>query len=274
MRRVTLEQMARFRTLNDFFSKAPGGGSHPSFGGPTVVTHKYAHGAQFVDNAGGGSINRICAPACGTTSNDFSLSQQWWSNGSLATNNLQTVEGGWQVYPYLWQTSKPCLFIYFTMANYAPGSGCYNLLCSAFVQTDANFVLGGALEAGYDLDMMWTFWGDRWQLWTRLTTPQFLVAGYYPASIFGGGPMSTGANYLDVGGETSGVNVWPQMGNGNAPPNPNTAFHSYVTFYPKSGGAMQPANLTLDAPSPCYGVLGERPPGNNVAFGGPGGTNC
>jgi neprosin-like protein len=239
MRRVTLEQITRFRTLNDFFSKAPGGGSHPSFGGPADVVHKYAHAAQFVDNVGGGSFNTIFAPTCGTTANDFSLSQQWWSNGNPATNNLQTVEGGWQVYPYLWQTPLPCLFIFYTNANYTPGSGCYNLLCPAFVQAAGHFVLGGALESdGFSLDMVWTFWGDRWQLWTRYVSDDdgFLLAGYYPVSIFRGGPMSTGANYLDVGGETSGDGVWPPMGCGNKPPNRLVAVHGGVSYGPKSGG--------------------------------------
>jgi len=40
-------------------------------------------------------------------------------------------------------------------------------------------VLGGALESdGVTLDMVWTFWGDRWQLWTRyIADDGFLLAG-------------------------------------------------------------------------------------------------
>jgi hypothetical protein len=51
-------------------------------------------------------------------------------------------------------------------------------------------VLGGALESdGFTLDMVWTFSGDRWQLWTRYVADDgFLLAGYYPVSIFDGGP--------------------------------------------------------------------------------------
>jgi hypothetical protein len=72
-------------------------------------------------------------------------------------------------------------------------------------------VLGGALESdGFTLDMVWTFWGDRWQLWTRYVADDgFLLAGCYPVSIFGGGPISTGAIFMRS--STTASASWPAV---------------------------------------------------------------
>jgi hypothetical protein len=51
-------------------------------------------------------------------------------NGST----LQTAEVGWQVYPQKYGNSYPTLFIYWTADGYNR-TGCYNLDCSAFIQT-------------------------------------------------------------------------------------------------------------------------------------------
>jgi hypothetical protein len=67
-----LEEVMPFRTLRDFFTRAPAGGSHPRFGCPTTTIHKYAHGYQTVNNA---SLNLICAPPVGIVNTDFSSSQ-------------------------------------------------------------------------------------------------------------------------------------------------------------------------------------------------------
>jgi len=90
--------------------------------------------------------------------------------------------------------------------------------------------------------------------------------------------MSTGANYLDVGGETSGDGVSPPMGNGNKPPNRLVAMHGGVSYGPKSGGAWRGPTLNGETTSP-YAVQVTYPQYGNkittqVAFGGPGGTNC
>ena len=47
-----------------FFSKAPGGGQHPRFGGPrSAAKHKWANAYQNIANVGGASAIQICMPA-------------------------------------------------------------------------------------------------------------------------------------------------------------------------------------------------------------------
>jgi hypothetical protein len=108
MRRITLDDIARFGTMRNFHFKAPGGGGHPRFKGPMTAAHRWAHGFQNVNNTGGHSVLNFCKPSTGKTNNDFSLGQQWWTAGTDA--DLQSVEGGWQVYPWKYNnTDMPCL---------------------------------------------------------------------------------------------------------------------------------------------------------------------
>ena len=76
----------------------------------------------------------------------FSLSQQWVAGGSGPS--LQTIEGGWHVYPAFHNDPSPItrLFIYWTADGYS-STGNYNLLNQpgqpAFVQTDNTWVWAG-----------------------------------------------------------------------------------------------------------------------------------
>ncbi|CAL5380747.1 unnamed protein product [Camellia sinensis] len=76
-------------------------------------------------------------------SNEFSLSQLWIMAGSYPSD-LSTVEAGWQVFPYFYGDDNPRLFIYWTRDAYQK-TGCYNLLCAGFIQTNNNVTLGGAI---------------------------------------------------------------------------------------------------------------------------------
>ena len=112
--------------------------------------HRYAHAAQDVGVCyGGGSWLNVWTPS--VAPGVFSLSQQWWV-GDNGNQPLQTLEGGWQVYPALYGHSNPVLFIFFTAAGYDPASSGYNgtMMSSSsgqptkvFVQQNNNWVLGG-----------------------------------------------------------------------------------------------------------------------------------
>ena len=144
MRRVTLEDLTRFETLQDFFAKGPRGAARPPrMTEPTTVapTHRWAHAYQIVDNGGGHSFLNIWQPAIGANQ-IFSLSQHWYTAGSSA--GVQTIECGWQVYPALYGDARPHLFTYWTADGYNK-TGCYNLTCSAFVQTSSTFAPGMAV---------------------------------------------------------------------------------------------------------------------------------
>ncbi|XP_054813506.1 uncharacterized protein LOC129314163 [Prosopis cineraria] len=75
--------------------------------------------------------------------NEFSLSQIWVMNQD-DDDNVESIEAGWQIQPMLYGDDSPRLFIYWTVDSYEC-TGCYNLLCSGFVQVSNAVALGGAL---------------------------------------------------------------------------------------------------------------------------------
>ncbi|EPS58032.1 hypothetical protein M569_16785, partial [Genlisea aurea] len=75
---------------------------------------------------------------------EFSLSQMWVIAGSFG-DDLNTIEAGWQVSPELYGDSFARFFTYWTSDAYQ-ATGCYNLLCSGFVQTNNRIALGAAIS--------------------------------------------------------------------------------------------------------------------------------
>jgi hypothetical protein len=285
MRRVTLEELSRFQTLEEFFQKAPHGAGHlvttgqaPALATPT---HKYAYTYQLVNNWGGNSSLANWNPTVTTSLGEvFSLSQQWYAGGSGST--LQTVEGGWQVFPQKYGTTNAVLFIYWTATGYQ-GTGCYNLDCPAFVQTNSNWSLGSRFVyystlggAQASVEMQWRLYAGNWWLYL-----QGQAVGYYPGSIYRGGQLTRNATLIEYGGETVGSTVWPPMGSGHfASAGWQFAAYQRNVFYLSTPSTTQWAHLTAAQPSPtCYTVAGPYWSttsgwGIYFYFGGPGGSSC
>ncbi|CAA2956715.1 Hypothetical predicted protein [Olea europaea subsp. europaea] len=76
-------------------------------------------------------------------SNEFSLSQIWILGGSFASD-LNSIEAGWQVSPDLYGDSNTRLFTYWTSDSYQ-ATGCYNLLCSGFIQINNEIAMGASI---------------------------------------------------------------------------------------------------------------------------------
>ena len=287
VRRKTLADLARFTNLREFFQKSPsraGAGRPPGGSGSVsrqvVATHRWAHAYQNVNSLGGGSFLNVWDPTIGANQ-VFSLSQHWYVGGSGSA--LQTAEVGWQVYPQMYGNTNPCLFIYWTADDYG-STGCYNLSCNAFVQTNNNWALGGALTPWsvsggpqYEIDLAYYLYQGNWWLYAGGETAANAV-GYYPTSIYRGGAMSRQAAEIDYGGETVGTTSWPPMGGGafaNAGWQ-HAAYQRQIHYFPTTGGQADAA-LTASASSSCYTamVVKYSPPwSETVWFGGPGGTNC
>jgi len=282
MRRVTLEEMSRFGSLEAFFRKTPFPvGSPEDLAAKATYVHKYAHAYQNVKNYGGNSLLNVWSPAINTAKNQiFSLSQHWYVGGSGA--KLQTVEGGWQAYPAKYSTTKSVLFIYWTADAYNH-TGCYNLDCTAFVQTNSNWHLGGtwtnySSKGGtqWEFQMQWYLYQGNWWLFI-----QGDAVGYYPGSKFGSGQLSKWATEVDFGGETVGTTSWPPMGSGGfAKTGFKQAAYQRQIFYIKTPGTSKWTSLTAVQNSPkCY-TLKLTPSssggdwGTYFYFGGPGGTGC
>jgi neprosin-like protein len=287
MRRVTLEEMTRFESLKSFFSKGPGGAGRPYSAQPqpnVALTHKYAHAYQFVNNLGGDSWVNLWSPGINTGAGQiFSLSQHWYVGGSGA--GLQTVEGGWQVFPSKYGTTNAVTFIYWTPDNYT--TGCYNLECPGFVQVSYNFGLGGPWTvysawggAQYEFQMQWKLYAGNWWLFLQ-GSGSLEAVGYYPGSLYRGGQLSQFATEIDYGGETVGPATWPGMGSGDWSGSGWTrAAYQRNIFYIDGASNGQWSSLSSAQPSPsCYSLTYTPAStgtnwGTYFFFGGPGGTSC
>lgn len=259
MRRITLEEVARSQTVRHYHQKGPVKGRHPYLSGPdaTSAMHKYAHARQDVANIGGHSYLNIWRPTV-TGNQIFSLSQHWYAGGSSAS--LQTVEAGWIVWPARFGTN-PVSFIYWTADNYVH-TGCWNLDCPAFIQTNGTWTLGGALTTistpggtQYDLEIAWYLYQDNWWLYVNGTGADNAI-GYYPAAQYGSGALARNAASIDYGGETLASGNWPPMGSGAfASSAYGHAAYQREIYYITTAGRAALAGLTPVQNSPsCYTI--------------------
>ena len=281
MRRMTIEEVTRYDNLEDFLTK---------YGIPSALQllwHKYAIGGATLQNAGGLSELSIWAPHV-SRGQTFSLSQQWYGapincpNPSRLSVNCQTVEVGWINFPQKLSPSQlSVLFIYFTTNNYR--TGCYNLFCKGFVQTNNTVTLGGQFSnysspggLQWTVDLAYQFYQGNWWLVVNDT-----YVGYYPGALFGAGPMASGAQRIEFGGETAGTTSFPPMGTGQpASAGPQgAAYHNYIVYYNAKLSTFNPTLISRST-SACYSVTtnncGSTDPNAScqLLFGGAGGSKC
>jgi hypothetical protein len=275
IRRVTLHDLVRFRTLKDFLRKDTFGGGLPTEKPAAADPHRYAVGFQNVGNIGGTSWLNIWDPL--PTTNEFSLSQVWYVAGSP----VQTIECGWQVYPQKYGHSKPVLFIYWTADGYNQ-TGNYNLDAPAFVQTNNSFVLGGAwntisttngTQFGFQVSWFHDPGNHNWWLWLQgagANTP----IGYYPSTLFGTGPMATAAATCEFGGEVTGT-ASGQMGSGAFASTGfgKAAFQRNIAYYASPTSAVGVGLGAIQPDPSCYTIDIHDNSGTNWGsyffFGGP-----
>jgi hypothetical protein len=293
MRRVTLEEMTRFESMRHFLQKSPQGEGRPprTVGNPTAVlepsiapavaaTHRWAHAYQNVNNLGGHSYINLWDPAIGANQ-IFSLSQHWYVGGS--GSGLQTAECGWQVYPGKYHTNLPVFFIYWTADDYNK-TGCYNLDCSAFVQTSHAATIGGTISpssvyggAQYEIQLSYYLYQGNWWLYWGGGAASNAI-GYYPTSLYKNGAMASHASEIDYGGEVVGTTSFPPMGSGHFAKEGWTkaCYQRDITYFPTSGGQVN-ASLTPSQAWPnCYTsqvIMYASPWLETEFYGGPGG-NC
>ncbi|KAF4369850.1 hypothetical protein G4B88_026900 [Cannabis sativa] len=144
---------------------------------------------------------------------EFSLSQLWVISGSFG-NDLNTIEAGWQA----------SVRDYFSIVTDAyQATGCYNLLCSGFVQTNNKIAIGAAISPrssykGRQFDIGLMVWKDPKHGHWWLEFGSGLLVGYWPAFLFS--HLRSHASMLQFGGEivnsrSSGFHTSTQMGSGH-----------------------------------------------------------
>jgi hypothetical protein len=244
-----------------------------------VYQHKYAHAYQQIQNLGGVSIMSIWRPVV-RSNQTFSLCQHWFVAGP--DDIIQTIEAGWQVYPQRYGTIAPCLFIYWTADGYH-NTGAYNNEDHAFHQVSNKWAIGGPLNSTgqpgvkpVELLIAWHLINGNWWLYINGLSSADAV-GYYPASLYGLGPLAQSATSIDYGGEVVGNTSWPQMGNGLFGDQiGKAAYQRNIAFFDLDG-KLQDASLYADEPSPgCFrGTVDNSTSWRETLFyGGPGGSGC
>ncbi|KAK6284434.1 PREDICTED: uncharacterized protein LOC18596072 [Theobroma cacao] len=240
-----------------------------------VRNHEYAQVSAVNGNYFGASaMLNVWNPP--TFDNEFSLAQIWLLSGPQ--DELNSMEAGWIVSQVDKRTK---LFIYWTSDDYQ-STGCYNLDCPGFVQTDKKFGLGGNLEpvstyGGKQYEMSITIHKDKqsgnW--WLRI---QNVDLGYWPGSIFTG--LSDRADFITWGGEIvnselEGRHTSTQMGSGHFPSEDfgKASFFRNLGYIDDSGAVRDPENLVPYASNPsCYDlhIPTKNDFGTHFYFGGPG----
>ncbi|XP_058725816.1 protein neprosin-like [Vicia villosa] len=214
IRRITEEDMLRAYSIKGFGRK---------FDDPYL--HEYAVVTKKNDKFYGaeGAIN-VWTPYI-ETPNEFSLAQMWLIAGSYG-KDLNTIEIGWQVYPHLYGDYRTRFFIYWTGDDYK-STGCYNLICPGFVQTNKRFAIGGAINKistynGRQYSMTLKIFKDKntgnW--WLQVGPGSGNLVGYWPSKLFT--HLKFAAEEVNFGGEivnikSTGSHTSTVMGSGNFP---------------------------------------------------------
>ncbi|XP_054811313.1 uncharacterized protein LOC129312663 [Prosopis cineraria] len=218
--------------------------------------------------------------------NEFSLSQIWLLSGTFG-KDLNSIEAGWQVSPDLYGDNNTRFFIYWTSDSYQ-GTGCYNLFCSGFIQTNNEIALGATISplsgyGGSQYDITILIWKDPKQgnWWMQYGNNQ--VLGYWPASLFPN--LSDSATVIEWGGEvvnseSNGQHTTTQMGSGHFPEEGfgKASFFKGLQVVSEDNQLVPPSGIaTYTDQSNCYNVKSGSSSswGSYFYYGGPGrNPNC
>ncbi|KAI4385340.1 hypothetical protein MLD38_003380 [Melastoma candidum] len=213
--------------------------------------------------------------------NEFSLSQIWVLGGSFG-GNLNSIEAGWQVSPDLYGDNNTRLFTYWTSDAYQ-ATGCYNLLCSGFIQINSEIAMGASISPvsayrnpQYDISIL--VWKDPSQGHWWMQFGDGYVMGYWPSFLFT--YLGESASMIEWGGEivnsgARGQHTSTQMGSGHFPEEGfgKSSYFRNIQVVDRSNELKSPGKLGTFTERPgCYGVqTGTNADwGHYFYYGGPG----
>ncbi|KAK7367831.1 hypothetical protein VNO80_09849 [Phaseolus coccineus] len=237
----------------------------------------YVSGEQYYGAKA--SIN-VWAPRV-ANQDEFSLSQMWVISGSFG-DDLNTIEAGWQVSPELYGDTYPRFFTYWTSDAYQ-ATGCYNLLCSGFVQTNNRIAIGAAISptssyAGGQFDISLLIWKDPKHGNWWLEFGSGILVGYWPSFLFT--HLRDHASMVQFGGEVvnsrqSGSHTSTQMGSGHFASEGfgKASYFRNMQVVDWDNNLVPLSNLRVLADHPnCYDIQGgiNNVWGNYFYYGGPG----
>ncbi|CAM0912162.1 unnamed protein product [Alopecurus aequalis] len=207
------------------------------------------------------SVN-VWSPRIGDPS-EFSLSQIWVISGSFS-NDLNTIEAGWQTDAY-------------------QETGCYNHNCPGFVQTTNKIAIGAAITPesvynGRQFDLTLMIWKDPKHGHWWLEVGPGVVVGYWPSGLFT--HLSRHARMVQFGGEIfnarpTGSHTATEMGSGHFAGEgfDRAAYFRNLQVVDWDNSIIRASNLKLLADHPeCYNIQGgfNNHWGTYFYYGGPG----
>ncbi|XP_028082214.1 uncharacterized protein LOC114283553 [Camellia sinensis] len=215
-----------------------------------------------------------------TEANEFSLSQIWVLS---EVTTLNTIEAGWMVYPGRYLDNQTRFFIYWTSDNYQ-STGCYDLGCPGFVQTNHKFAIGSTITPvstyngkTFDISILIFKDNNSGNWWLQL---QDVVLGYWPGSIFTG--LAESSTTVEWGGEiinsrSAQHHTTTQMGSGHFPFERygKSSFFYNLKVIDNSNTQQDPASLQpYVTDSACYDLHVEENRNTDLGtyfyYGGPG----
>ncbi|KAK6148335.1 hypothetical protein DH2020_019247 [Rehmannia glutinosa] len=276
IRRTTEKDVLRANSVRRFGKKIRKGVRRDTMSSDHEHAVAFVNGDQYYGAKA--SIN-VWAPRV-TDQYEFSLSQLWVISGSFG-NDLNTIEAGWQVSPELYGDNYPRFFTYWTTDAYQ-ATGCYNLLCSGFVQINNKIAIGAAISPRssynnrqFDIGIM--IWKDPARtLVARIGSG--LLVGYWPSFLFT--HLQSHASMIQFGGEivnsrSMGYHTSTQMGSGHFADEGfgKASYFRNLQVVDWDNSLIPMSNLHLLADHPnCYDIRAGKNNawGNYFYYGGPG----
>ncbi|KAF3622948.1 Pyruvate phosphate dikinase, PEP/pyruvate binding domain isoform 1 [Capsicum annuum] len=193
-----------------------------------------------------------------------------------------TTSNGHEVSPELYGDNYPRFFTYWTSDAYQ-ATGCYNLLCSGFVQTNNKIAIGAAISptssyngGQYDISIM--IWKDPKHGHWWLEFGSGVLVGYWPSFLFT--HLRGSASMIQFGGEIvnsrgNGFHTSTQMGSGHFAGEGfgKASYFRNLQVVDWDNSLIPLSNLKVLADhSNCYDIQGgiNRVWGNYFYYGGPG----
>ncbi|GMJ13217.1 hypothetical protein like AT1G10750 [Hibiscus trionum] len=278
IRRTTEPDMLRASSVRRFGRKRP---TRHVRRDSTSNGHEHAVGYVSGDQYYGAkaSIN-VWTPRV-SNQYEFSLSQMWVISGSFG-DDLNTIEAGWQVSPELYGDNYPRFFTYWTTDAYHT-TGCYNLLCSGFVQTNNRIAIGAAISPtssynGGQFDISLLIWKDPKHGNWWLEFGSGILVGYWPSFLFT--HLRDHASMVQFGGEivnsrSGSFHTSTEMGSGHFAGEGfgKASYFRNMQVVDWDNNLIPLSNLRVLADHPnCYNIHGgiNKVWGNYFYYGGPG----
>ncbi|KAI3943693.1 hypothetical protein MKW98_004198 [Papaver atlanticum] len=214
-----------------------------------------------------------------------SVSQDQFSSTEIAVQSgspeeLNVIRFGWTVDQQLYGDSVPRGFAYWT-GDGGRNTGCYNTICSGFVQTHDKYTLDlpiveTSILCGTQIALEASIYLDRQSGKCYLTVLNSIQIGYWPIELFPA--FAPGATYIYWGGRVkAGKNgITPPMGSGQLPnENPScSGFFQHLKYIDMNNQFLQPKEIEYTIDCPEHYAAEYYPDDNILHFGGYGGSNC